>query len=431
MKTLSVLVVGSGGREHAIVQACAASQLCKALHAAPGNPGMEQLAQCHFLDSCDAEALLQLCTSHSIDLVIIGTEAPLAAGVADSLRKAGLAVFGPGRDGAQLEASKAFSKAFMMRHHIPTARFITCHSLDETLAALETFSPPYVVKASGLAAGKGVFVENSLEAAQQACVELLEQQTLGVAGTTVVVEKGLRGHELSVMIVTDGTTWKLLATSQDHKRLLDGDKGPNTGGMGAYGPVPWITDVMMKRIINEVVEPSIAALAAENIDYRGVLYAGLMIASDGKINVLEYNVRLGDPETEVLLPLYDGDWLQLCLATATGRLSEVPDYTTDDAALCVILASKNYPVASSSPQLIRGLDAPLPQGVTVFHCGTSRNDAGEIMATGGRVLCISSRAATLEEAAQKAYETTEIVSFDGMQFRRDIGKAVFAKENLL
>ena len=425
MDKLNVLVIGSGGREHALVDACARSPRCGKLFAVPGNPGMAKLAECVKLNPKDGEAIAAFCAENSVALVIVGPEDPLAVGVADVLRSHGLAVFGPSKAGAQLEASKAFSKEFMARHNIPTADFSVCHTVEECESALGRFEPPYIVKASGLAAGKGVFVESELDDAKAAVKSLLVDKKLGAAGETIVIEEGLKGRELSLMVVTDAKDYRLLSTSQDHKRLLDGDKGPNTGGMGAYAPAPWATDELMSRICAEVIEPSVRAVREEGLDYRGVLYVGLMIAPDGTPKVLEYNVRLGDPETEVLLPLFEGDWISLCLAVANGDLASFEWKKETKKALCVIIASKNYPVSKSAPAEIFGLDeAGSVPGVTVFHAGTAEQD-GKIMATGGRVLCVTALGDDLAQARARAYEAVGKINFDGMQFRKTIGHQVF------
>ena len=422
---LNVLVLGSGGREHAIVEACTHSPRLDRLYAIPGNPGIAQKAECHQLNIEDGSVIAAFCKEKYVDLVIVGPEAPLAAGVADVIRTAGVAVFGPSKAGAMLEASKEFSKNFMARHNIPTAKFYVCRSVTEADYALSQFTPPYIVKASGLAAGKGVYVEPTLDGARSAVVEQLVVKKLGAAGETLVIEEALPGRELSLMVITDTKDYRLLSTSQDHKRLKDGDAGPNTGGMGAYAPAPWVTDELMNRALREVIEPSVAALRAEGIDYRGVLYVGLMIAPDGTPKVLEYNVRLGDPETEVLLPLFEGDWVDLCWKTAHGDLASFEWKKETQCSLCVICASEQYPTGKSAPVPITGLEeAAAIEGVTVFHCGTADRN-GQIMATGGRVLCVSAVAPSLDKAKQRAYKAVKKIRFKGMQYRSDIGHQVF------
>ncbi len=422
---LNVLVLGGGGREHAIVEACARSPRLGTLYAAPGNPGIAAKARTGDLDCEDGAAVAAFCKERAVSLVIVGPEAPLAAGVADILRDRGIAVFGPSKAGAMLEASKAYSKNFMASHGIPTAKFFVCRTVAEAEDALARFEPPYIVKASGLAAGKGVYVEPGIEGARAAVRQLLVEKKLGAAGETIVIEEALPGRELSLMVVTDSKDFRLLSTSQDHKRLLDGDRGPNTGGMGAYAPAPWVSERLMARVLREVIEPSIAALRADKIDYRGVLYVGLMIAPDGTPKVLEYNARLGDPETEVLLPLFEGDWLDLCWKVAHADLAAFEWKKETRCSLCVICASAAYPAGKSAPAPISGLEAAgAVEGVTVFHCGTSARN-GTIYATGGRVLCVTAVASSLEDARTRAYEAVGTISFPGMRYRRDIGHQIF------
>ncbi len=424
---LNVLVLGGGGREHAIVEACSRSARCGKLYAAPGNPGIAAKAECFALDIENGSQVAAFCSEHNVDLVIVGPEGPLAADVGGILRAHGIAVFGPSGDGARLEASKEFSKQFMKRHHIPTAEFYVCRSVEEADSALSRFIPPYIVKASGLAAGKGVFVEQNIAGAKQAVRSLLVDRKLGTAGETLVIEAALPGRELSLMVITDTKDYRLLSTSQDHKRLLDGDRGPNTGGMGAYAPAPWVSDEMKERLCKEIIEPSIAAIREEGIEYRGVLYIGLMIAPDGTPKVLEYNVRLGDPETEVLLPLFEGDWVDMCWNCAQGHLADFKWKEPEKKALCVILASGGYPLRKSAPAEISGLEkAADVSGITVFHCGTSLQN-GKIIATGGRVLCVTAVGTTLTQARDRAYEAVSKISFDGMQYRKTIGHQVFEK----
>ncbi len=424
-RKLPVLVLGGGGREHAIVAACRRSPSCGDLYAMPGNPGIASLARCCKGNPSDAASVLELCRQIGAELVIVGPEAPLAAGVADALRQAGISVFGPGRYGAQLEASKAYAKDFMKRRGVPTADFRICSTLQEAWCALEEFQPPYIVKASGLAAGKGVFVEPCLDEAKSICRQLLEEKILGDAGSTLVIEEALTGRELSLMVITDGKDYRLLPTSQDHKRLLDGDRGPNTGGMGAYAPAPWVTEALMDRIKTQVVEPTLEGLRAEGLDYRGVLYLGLMIGPEGAPKVLEYNVRLGDPEAEVLLPLFEGDWVELCRCCADGQLASFPWKEAEKKAVCLVLASENYPTGQSQPQPIEGIDvAESLAWVSLFHAGTTLRE-GHLMATGGRVLCLTALGDDMASARDRAYQAVERISFRGMQYRRDIAHQAF------
>ncbi len=428
-KKLTVLLLGGGGREHAIAAACRCSTSCGSLFVMPGNPGIASIATCCKGDPSDGGAVVDLCRQIGADLVIVGPEAPLAAGVADAVRQAGIPVFGPGRDGARLEASKAYSKDFMKRHGIATANFRICSTVQEAWRALEEFQPPYIVKASGLAAGKGVFIERDHQEAKAICRSLLEGRALGDAGSTLVIEEALTGRELSVMVITDGQDYRLLPTSQDHKRLLDGDKGPNTGGMGAYAPALWATPSLMDRLKAQIVEPTVRALKAEGLDYRGVLYIGLMIGPDGSPKVLEYNVRLGDPEAEVLLPLFEGDWVDLCYSCAKGQLSQFPWKEPTKKALCVVVASENYPAGASEPQPIEGLEAAAAlTDVEIFHAGTTL-DQGRLIATGGRVLCVTALGDHMASARARAYEAVGRLSFKGMQYRRDIAHQAFEESS--
>ncbi|PIE54817.1 MAG: phosphoribosylamine--glycine ligase [Dethiosulfovibrio peptidovorans] len=416
---MKVLILGGGGREHALAWACSKSPLCTEIHGMPGNPGIAHLGPCHPGDPCRYQAVLDVVRKNHIDLVIIGPEAPLVAGVADELRANGIGVFGPGRQGATLEGSKAYAKEFMSRHAIPTAPFQICHTIGEANAALSCRQPPYVVKADGLAGGKGVFILETISQAQEVCQDLLERHTLGEAGQRVVIEDGLIGREVSVMIITDGKTWKLMPPSQDHKRAFDGDRGPNTGGMGAYAPVPWVDQVMMDAIESTVVAPSIRGLAEDGIPYRGTLYAGLMISPDGKIDVLEYNVRLGDPETQALLPLFSKDWLAVCAACANSDLSSAHWGVHDRYSVAVVMASQGYPGDYKTEKTIRGMHEAEAQGVLTFHAGTAMNN-GVLMTTGGRVLSVVGMGGSIRDARQMALNGASLVTFDGGWFRRDI-----------
>ncbi|EFC92389.1 phosphoribosylamine/glycine ligase [Dethiosulfovibrio peptidovorans DSM 11002] len=414
---MKVLVLGGGGREHAIAWALAKSPLCDELHALPGNPGIAGIATCHEGDPCDGKSVVKLAEDLSINLVVVGPEAPLVSGVSDELRRAGIPVFGPGKAGAMLEASKAYSKEFMARHGIPTAPFKICRSMDEAREALEERKPPYIVKADGLAAGKGVFISDDLSQALDSCEELLDG-SLDEAGKTLVVENGLTGREVSVMIITDGETWRLLHTSQDHKRAFDGDRGPNTGGMGAYAPVPWVDPEMTKKIEQEIVEKTLSGLKKDDIDYRGVIYAGLMVSPEGRIDLLEYNVRLGDPETQALLPLFDGDWLEACLRCAQGKLSEAKWSLKDLYSVNLVIASEGYPGSYEKGYPIEGLDDE-EEGVTVFQAGTALKN-GKTVTAGGRVLSVVGTGDSHDEARKRAYGKAEKIKFQGAFYRKDI-----------
>ena len=417
---MNVLVLGGGGREHAILWALARSPQAPRLFAAPGNPGMEPLATRLDLNPCDPEAVLAAAREHRIDLVAVGPEAPLVAGVADRLREAGIPVFGPGASWARLEGSKVFSKEFMGRHHIPTSSFDRCTDLASCAEALDRRRPPFVVKADGLAAGKGAIELPTREEAEEVCCRLLEDRSLGDAGSTVVVEDFVEGFEITALAVTDGTAIRLLPLSQDHKRAYDGDRGPNTGGMGAYAPVPWGTEELVARIQREVLEPTLEGLRAEGIPYCGVLYAGLMLAPDGGLSVLEYNVRLGDPEAQEVLPVFGGDWLDLVLHCLRGDLASYPWPKPRGHALGVVLASEGYPEAPRTGDPLEGTE-PFDDGTSlVFHAGTGR-DQGRLVSRGGRVLTVVGLGESLEQARDRAYRRLEGIRLEGSFFRTDIG----------
>ncbi|MDR1943373.1 MAG: phosphoribosylamine--glycine ligase [Synergistaceae bacterium] len=418
---IDILILGGGGREHCIAHALSRSGITGKLHSAPGNPGIAELASLHDVDPCDGKAVADLCRANNIGLAVIGPEAPLAAGTADELRAAGVRVFGPGAKGARLESSKAFAKKFMARNGVPTSAFDICSSDGECAAAIASRKPPYVIKADGLAAGKGVFLTDDKNEALDICRDLLSGKALGGAGRTVVIEDFSPGRELTVFALTDGKSFRLLAPSRDHKRAFDGDKGPNTGGMGAYAPVS-LTDGLMDRVVSEVLRPTLAGLAREGIDYRGVIYMGLMLGegADGTtISTVEYNVRFGDPETQAALPLFSGDLGRVLLACAEGDAASCPDFSGSGAALCVVLASGGYPGEFKKGLPIQGLEKNIP-GAFVYHAGT-RVEGGRVLTAGGRVLTVTGTGRTFDEARRKAYERVGTISFDGMHYRKDIG----------
>lgn len=427
---INFLVIGGGGREHALVHALSKSEIAGSVHAAPGNPGMEKAARLHPVNGLDAESILPIVKEHDIDLAVVGPEAPLAEGLADVLRAEGIMVFGPGKAGAMLEASKVHAKRFMDRHGIPTAPWDLCSTFEEAEAATNKRSAPYIVKADGLAAGKGVVVAKGAEEALSAARAMIEEGLFGESGRRVIVEDGLLGQELTVLAVTDGASYRILPPSQDHKRIFDGDEGPNTGGMGAYAPAPWADPSLMEKIKNKIIEPTLAGLRAENTPYCGVLYAGLMIGPDGEPRVIEYNVRFGDPEAQVVIPLLETDFGRLLLACCEGRLSEVPWTEPARWAANVVLASKGYPGPFEKGKLITGLD---PEGLPgdgnflVFHGGTARDGYGNIVTAGGRVLSAVGLGDTLEEAIKTAYRGASAISFEGAHYRKDIGRKAFLK----
>lgn len=418
---MRILVLGSGGREHAVVHALSKSKLKPELHCCPGNPGISGLALCHAGDPCNPEEMLSLVKGIGAELVFIGPEAPLVAGTSDALREAGLAVVGPDSSGARLEGSKAFSKQFMARHGIPTSAFDCCTDIEACRKALEKRSAPYVVKADGLAAGKGAFLPDTLEEALEICRMMLSEKKLGNAGDIIIIEDFVPGVETTVLALTDGDTVRILPSSQDHKRVFDNDKGGNTGGMGAYSPVPWVDEAFEKKVMDEILTPTLKGLKAEQIPFRGVIYAGLMVKPDGGISVIEYNVRLGDPETQVVLPSFGGDFGEAALACAQGKLAEVKwPAMQPRAALGVVMASGGYPDAYERDFEITGLEEETP-GSFVYHAGTALGEDGKIVTSGGRVLTVVGIADTLQKARDLAYARVEKIHFKNAHHRKDIG----------
>lgn len=417
---MKIMVLGGGGREHAVVHAFSKSKITSELHCCPGNPGIAKLAACHAGDICDGGAMLDLCGKLGIELVFIGPEAPLVAGTADRLREAGILTVGPGAAGARLEGSKAFSKGFMKKYGIPTSDFDLCTNIEECRSALKKRSAPFVVKADGLAAGKGAFIPESFDEAEKICHMMIDEQQLGTAGNLIVVEDYVAGMEVTVLALTDGETVRILPSSQDHKRALDGDKGLNTGGMGAYSPVPWIDERFMQKVTDEVLTPTLKGLKAEGIPFKGVIYAGLMIKPDGSLSVLEYNVRLGDPETQVVLPAFGGDFGEAALACAKGELSGADWPGASCAALGVVLASGGYPEKFEKGFVITGTDEE-EKDTFVYHAGTALNEQGQLVTNGGRVLTVVGIAHDLAEARNKAYARAEKIHFKNEHHRNDIG----------
>jgi phosphoribosylamine--glycine ligase len=422
---LKVLVVGSGGREHALVWKLAQSDQLTELHAAPGSAAIGELAECHPESKAgDLDAIVELAQKKLIDLVVVGPEDPLAAGLADRLREVGIATFGPSAAAAQLEGSKAFAKNFMNRHGIPTAAY----AVFEQSAAAHTYIDavesrcPCVVKADGLAAGKGVAMCEDAAAAHAAIDEMMSARRFGDAGDRIVIEQWLRGEEASYYAITDGEQIVTLAAAQDHKRALDGDEGENTGGMGAYSPAPVVTDEVENKILERVVHPTIHGMAKEGHRYQGVLFVGLMIDAEGDPYVIEFNVRFGDPETQPLLVRMQGDLLSLLDTAARGTLDPATEIGWGEAAVCVVLASGGYPRDYKIGRRISGLDAiGEDDSLVVFHAGTRRCASGEgFESAGGRVLGITARGRGVAEARDRAYAAIDKISFDEMQFRRDI-----------
>jgi phosphoribosylamine--glycine ligase / phosphoribosylformylglycinamidine cyclo-ligase len=414
----SILLVGSGGREHAIAWKLASSPRLDCLWIAPGNAGTSRVGTNVPISGEDAPALVAFAREKAVDLVIVGPEAPLAAGLADALIEAGIPVFGPTRAAAQLETSKAFAKAFMQRHGIPSGRYAAFDDHDAAVRYLESSDGPVVIKASGLAAGKGVLLPETRPEARQALYDLMVARSLGDAGREVLIEERLEGEEVSLLAFTDGRTVRAMPPAQDHKRLLDGDRGPNTGGMGAYAPAPVCPPEMAEELTRLVLQPAVDGLRAEGLRYQGVLYAGLMLTPSGP-KVLEYNCRFGDPETQALLPLLESDLVEIAAACAQENLAALDVRWKSGACACVVLASADYPAASSPPEPISGLEVAR-EDAAVFHAAT-KQAGGQIMTAGGRVLGVSAWADDLARALQVAQAAAAEIHFAGKQYRKDIG----------
>ncbi len=407
-------MLGSGGREDALAWRLRQSPSCDSLLAAPGNPGIARWADCVAIDPCDPEKVVALATAQDIGLVVIGPEAPLVAGVADACRAAGIPVFGPSAAAAQLEGSKGFTKDLCAAEGIPTAAYVRVDGVNDALAALRRFSIPIVVKADGLAAGKGVTVAASREEAEAA---------IRAAGDgPMVIEEYLEGEEASLFALVDGEVAVPLASAQDHKRVGEGDTGPNTGGMGAYSPAPVLTPELERRAMEEIVLPTARAMAAAGTPFSGLLYAGLMLTAEGP-KLIEYNVRFGDPECEAIMPRIEGDFAELLLAVATGRLAGIaPPRLSQDTAMTVIVAAEGYPGTPRKGGTVDGIEAAeRVEGVTVFHAGTARHGSGALLSAGGRVLAVTARAPTLAQARARAYRAVDAISFADGFHRRDIG----------
>lgn len=416
---MNILLLGSGGREHALAVALAASPRCDELYIAPGNGGTAAVGENVLLDAEDPAAVADFARETGCGLVVIGPEAPLVVGVADAVRAVGIPCFGPGAEGAQVEGSKKFSKELMERAGVPTAAYASFTDEAAALAYVREQGAPLVVKADGLAAGKGVVVATELSQAEDA-VRACFDGAFGKAGATVVIEEMMTGPECSLLAFTDGETVRPMCTSQDHKRALEGDRGPNTGGMGAYAPVPIVTDEEHAAMV-DALEKTVAQLHAEGIDYRGCLYGGFMLTPAGP-KVLEFNARFGDPETQVVVPRLENDLVEVMLAVAEGRLSEVELRWSDRWAVTVVLTSAGYPGSYEKGKVITGVeDAEAMDDATVYHAGTALTDAGELVTSGGRVLDVTALGDTFEAARDRAYAACEKIQFEGKTLRHDIG----------
>lgn len=425
---MKVLIVGSGGREHALAWSAAKSARVTAVFVAPGNAGSAQLPKTTNVDIGvgDFDALIAFAQEQDIALTVVGPEAPLVDGIVDAFSAAGLRAFGPSRGAAQLEGSKSFTKDFLARHEIPTGAYAAFDSYAPAASYIDARGAPLVIKADGLAAGKGVVIAHDVETAKAAARDMLEAARFGAAGERVVVEQFLEGEEASFIVAVDGANVVPLATSQDHKARDDGDSGPNTGGMGAYSPAPVVDDALHARVMSEVIEPTVRGMAADGNAYTGFLYAGLMITADGTPNVLEYNCRLGDPEAQVLLLRMRSELVDLCEAALDGALDAFEAEWDSRVALGVVMASGGYPDAYDTGQQISGL-GPDPDGCKVFHAATRHGPAG-ITAHGGRVLCVCALGETVAQAQAAAYTRVDGISWDSAFCRRDIGYRAIARE---
>lgn len=415
---MKVLVVGSGGREHALCWKIAQRPDTE-VYVAPGNIGMVDVATLVNIKVDDIAGLVDFAKAEGIDLTVVGPELPLTLGIVDAFQEAGLACFGPNKAAAKLEGSKAFSKELMKKYGIPTAAFDTFTDVDKAKAFVDEIGVPCVVKADGLAAGKGVIICMTREEADKAIEDMLTDHAFGDASATIVIEEYMVGPEVSVLAFADGKSVLPMVSAQDHKRIFDGDKGPNTGGMGAYSPAPVYTEALSAEVNKTIIEPTIAAMAAEGTPFTGILYTGLMLTEKGP-RVLEYNVRFGDPETQPIMVRMKSDIVALFQACVDGKLDEATLEWHDEAAVCVIMASGGYPASSEKGVPIHGLDDIAEEEAIVFHSGTAEKD-GEIVTNGGRVLGVTAKDATIKGAIDKAYAAVEKINFDHMQFRRDIG----------
>lgn len=427
---MKVLVIGNGGREHALTWKAAQSDLVSEVFVAPGNPGtaLEPKTKNVNIGVCDIDALADFAEKEKIDLTIVGPEAPLVAGIVDEFKKRNLKIFGPTKAAAQLEGSKSFTKDFLMRHNIPTAKYRNFTDVNEALSYLDSVEIPVVVKADGLAAGKGVIVAQTRQEAKDAVKDMLSGNAFGEAGCKVVIEDFLSGEEASFIVMVDGKNVLPMATSQDHKRVGDGDQGPNTGGMGAYSPAPVVTKTVYDRVMEQIIYPTVKGMAAENNEYVGFLYAGLMIDDAGNPKVIEFNCRFGDPETQPIMMRMKSDLVELCDAACDGKLDTKTCEYDERPAVGVVLAAEGYPQSPRKGDVISGLESVAEPGSKIFQAGTKQTD-GKIVTSGGRVLCATALGSDIKEARNNAYKLAETVSWDGMFYRNDIAYRAIARLN--
>ncbi|MGR5305379.1 phosphoribosylamine--glycine ligase [Vibrio mediterranei] len=426
---MNVLIIGAGGREHALGWKVAQNPNVETVFVAPGNAGsaLEPKLENVAIDVEDIQGLVAFAKDKNIELTIVGPEAPLVIGVVDAFQEAGLAIFGPTQAAAQLEGSKAFTKDFLARHAIPTGAYANFTEIEPALAYVREQGAPIVVKADGLAAGKGVIVAMTLEEAEDAIKDMLAGNAFGDAGSRVVIEEFLDGEEASFIVMVDGENVLPMATSQDHKRVGDKDTGPNTGGMGAYSPAPVVTQEIHNRIMEEVIYPTVRGMASEGNPYSGFLYAGLMIDKDGTPKVIEYNCRFGDPETQPIMMRMQSDMVELCQAAIDKKLDQVESKWDPRASIGIVLAAGGYPASYNKGDVISGLPTTEVEGEKVFHAGTTDKD-GNVVTNGGRVLCATALGNTVSEAQARAYELTKKITWDGMFHRNDIGYRAIARE---
>lgn len=415
---MRILVIGGGGREHAIVWSLKKSEKVTDIYCAPGNAGIAQLAECVPIGVMQFDELVQFAKDSAIDLVFVGPDDPLAAGIVDAFEAAKIPVYGPNKAAAEIEGSKIFMKDLLHKYNIPTAKYATFTNYEAAAEYLRQQDIPVVIKADGLAAGKGVTVAYSMEEAEKALSEAMVDKVFGDAGNQIVIEEFLEGQEMSILAFVDGPTVRPMVPAQDHKPVFDNDKGPNTGGMGTYTPLPHIDPSIVDDAIRNIIEPTAQAMVSEGRSFRGILFAGLMITKDGP-KTIEFNARMGDPETQVVLPRLKTDLLDVVLASLNGRLDQLELSWSDEAAVCVIAASEGYPASYPKGRVITGLEAAEAQGALVFHAGTAEKD-GQIVTSGGRVLGIVGRGRDIAEARARAYEAVSVIHFDGMHSRSDI-----------
>ncbi|RUM41637.1 MAG: phosphoribosylamine--glycine ligase [Desulfurobacterium sp.] len=424
---MKVLVIGSGGREHALVWKLAQSSKIEKVYGAPGNPGIAQIGECVNISPTDIKGLADFAEKEGIDLTVVGPEAPLVAGIVDEFKSRGLKIFGPSKEAAKLEGSKAFSKEMMKKYGVPTADFEVFDNPEKAKEYIKEKGAPIVVKADGLAAGKGVVVAQNIEEALEAIDKIMIEKVFGDAGNRVIVEDCLVGEEASYLVVTDGENFIPLATAQDHKAVFDGDKGPNTGGMGAYSPAPVLSEEMEKEVQEKVIKPILRGMREEGHPFKGILYAGLMITEEGP-KVLEFNVRFGDPEAQVILRRLKTDLVDVCQSIIEGKLIDNLEWIPE-TAICVVLASKGYPGKYEKGKVITGIEeAEKIDNVVVFHAGTAVKD-GKLVTNGGRVLNVTALGKDIVEARGNVYKAIEKIHFDGMHYRKDIGLKALKRLN--